>query len=215
MSQPFDRSAICAAPATPDSKLSEFWEDDPWTIAFRHNLSGFERNRTFLNLGDGAFADISYLTGSDSDGDGRSVVAADFRCDGQQELLVRQVGGGTLLLFENKFPKRHYLKISLRGSESNRLGIGARLTATTGPLQQTRELYPANTFHSQAASSVHFGLGDSLTVDTLTIRWPSGKSQTFQAIDADRHIIIDEATETIDIITPGNPIPSVDERSDR
>ncbi|HUG66763.1 MAG TPA: ASPIC/UnbV domain-containing protein [Pirellulaceae bacterium] len=207
MSQPFDRAATCSAPAAPDLELGEFWEDDPWTIAFRHNLSGFERNRTFLNLGNRQFADISYLTGSDSDGDGRSVVAADFRCNGQMDLLVRQAGGGPLLLFENHFPKRSYLKVSLRGSKSNALGIGARLTAVLGDRRLVRELYPANTFHSQEASFVHFGLGDRDTVDSLIIRWPSGTIHELTDLDGNRHIVIDEATGTFETVRPGTPIP--------
>ncbi len=204
VSQPFDRGATVAAPKTLDSKLGEFWETDPWTIAFKHNLSGFERNRTYLNLGDRQFADISYLTGADSDGDGRSVVAADFRNNGQMDLLVRQAGGGSLLLFENHFPQRHYLKVSLRGSSSNRLGIGARIIATVGERNIVRELFPANTFHSQSASFVHFGLGDSPQVDTLEVRWPNGAVHVLHDIPADGHIIVDEKTGRFARVAPGN-----------
>lgn len=208
VSQPFDRSATCTAPAAPDLELGEFWEDDPWTIAFRHNLSGFERNRTFLNLGNRQFADISYLTGSDSDGDGRSVVAADFRCNGQMDLLVRQAGGGPLLLFENHFPKQSYLKVSLRGSKSNSLGIGARLTAVLGDRRLVRELYATNTFHSQAASFVHFGLGDREAVDKLIVRWPSGATHELTDLDGNQHIVVDEASGSIATVKPGTLIPT-------
>ncbi len=203
VSQPFDRGATVAAPKTLDSKLGEFWETDPWEIAFKHNLSGFERNRTYLNLGARQFSDISYLTGADSDGDGRSVVAADFRNNGQMDLLVRQAGGGSLLLFENHFPKRRYLKVSLRGSVSNRLGIGARITATVAERNIVRELFPANTFHSQSASFVHFGLGDSPQIDTLEVRWPNGAVHVLQHIPADGHIIVDEKTGRFERVTPG------------
>ena len=65
------------------------------------------------------------MTGTDNDGDGRCVVAGDFRNNGQLDLVVRQVGGGPVLLYENEFPKAHYLTVSLRGTKSNRLGIGA------------------------------------------------------------------------------------------
>src|SRR5262249_56188541 len=89
---------------------------NPWDIvSFGHNLSAFERNRTWMNVGGKNFLDVSFLTGADSDGDGRSVVACDFRNNGRLDLIVRQAGGGPLLLFENNFPQRHYLKVSLRG----------------------------------------------------------------------------------------------------
>jgi hypothetical protein len=200
VSQPFDRGAVCAPPGTPDPELNEFWEDDPWTIAFRHNLSCYERNRTYLNLGQRRFADISSLTGSDSDGDGRAVVASDFRNNGQMDLLVRQAGGGALLYLENQFPRKNYLKVSLRGSKSNRLGIGARLTAVVGERRLVRELYPANSFHSQAASNVHFGLAERERVEKLIVRWPSGTIHELLDVDANRHILIDEETGSIEAL---------------
>src|SRR3954468_3178178 len=103
-------------PGNLDPALKEFWVNNPWEIvAHGHNLSCYERNRAFLNRKGQDFLDISHLTGADSDGDGRSVVAADLRNAGQLDLLVRQAGGGALLLYENRLPRRHYLQVSLRG----------------------------------------------------------------------------------------------------
>src|SRR5262249_57454850 len=134
--------------------------------------SSYERKRVFLNVQGQDFVDVSYLTGSDSDGDGRSVVAADFRNTGQLDLVVRQVGGGAVLLFENDFPRRHYLTVSLRGRASNRAGIGSRLEATVAGRTLIRELYPANGYRAQMPASVHFGLGSADPVERLTIRSP-------------------------------------------
>jgi hypothetical protein len=136
-------------------------------------------------------------------------VAADFRNNGQLDVLVRQISGGAITLYENHLPRQHYLEVSLRGSKSNKLGLGARLTLTAGRLTQTRELYPADSFHSQAPSLVHFGLGASDRVDRLTIRWPSGAEQAFTDFAADRHIVVDEGTvgpEAIETILPGRTI---------
>ncbi|HEY8504476.1 MAG TPA: hypothetical protein VIL46_07830, partial [Gemmataceae bacterium] len=74
-------------PGKLDPSLKEFWSENPWDIVHDgHNLSAFERNRTWLNLNGSAFLDLSFLTGTDSDGDGRAVVAGDFRNTGQQDL---------------------------------------------------------------------------------------------------------------------------------
>ena len=54
MSQPFDRMAICPAPVKPDERLKDWWVDNPWKIAAAgKSLSGYERNRIFLNGGTG------------------------------------------------------------------------------------------------------------------------------------------------------------------
>src|SRR5262249_18424319 len=149
--------------------------------------------------GDRNFLDISFLTGADGDGDGRSIVAADFRNNGQQDLVLRQVGGGPLIIYENNFPKRHYLNISLRGHPqtgvqptSNRFGIGARIEAKVQGRTLIRELYPVNSFESQMPAQVHLGLADATVVDQLSIRWPSGRVQVLKNVSGDRHILVDE-----------------------
>jgi enediyne biosynthesis protein E4 len=190
--------------------MREFWVNNPWQIvAHGHNLSCYERNRAFLNVEGRDFLDISHLTGADSDGDGRAVVAADFRNVGMLDLIVRQAGGGPLLLFENRLPRKHYLEVSLRGRASNRQGIGARLTAMVRGQQRVRELYPANSFFSQAPEVVHFGLGDAEAVESLTIRWPSGKVQVLNGLKGDRHIVVDEGKDgpaAVETVVPGQPI---------
>jgi hypothetical protein len=207
VSQPFNRGASVPAPGVVDRSLGEFWVTNPWDIVDQgHNLSAYERKRAFLNVRGQSFLDISYLTGADIDGDGRSVVAGDFRNDGRLDLVVRQVGGGPVLLYENRFPEAHYLTVSLRGRASNRLGIGARLTASVSGRELTRELYPLNSFRSQMPSRVHFGLGEARAVDRLTVLWPSGTVQRFEDLVVDRHVVITEdrtGPAAVETVTPG------------
>ena len=192
MSQPFDRSATCEKPGELDSELGEFWVADPFKINWENNLSSYERNRAFLNLGGKEFLEISHLTGADSDGDGRAVVAADLRGTGQLDLVVRQSGGGPLLIYENQFPSGNYLDVRLRSNASNRLGIGARLIAKIGDRQIFRDQFPVNSYRSQAPNRVHFGLGKAEKIDQLTIRWPSGNLQIITDIHTDQQLVIDE-----------------------
>jgi hypothetical protein len=160
------------------------------------NLSSFERNRLFLNNGEGNFLDVSFPAGVDSDSDGRSSVPVDFDNNGTMDLLLRQAGGGPLVLLRNEFPAARFLKVTLRGTDSNRQGIGARLVVTAGDLQQTREVFPVNTYRSQRSLTAHFGLGDHSVVDQLTIRWPSGRIQQLANIPADQHIAITEGDDS-------------------
>jgi hypothetical protein len=187
---------------------------NPWEIVTQgHNLSSFERNRVFMNVRGENFVDVSHLTGADSDGDGRAVVAGDFRNNGQLDLVVRQVGGGAFLMFENNFPKRHYLKVSLRGKAeagktptSNRQGIGSRLVAEVGGRKIVREMYPINSYYSEAPNIVHFGLADDTIVKRLVIRWPSGREQVLENVPGDRHIVVDEGESQFETVEPGKTI---------
>ncbi|MEY2408970.1 MAG: hypothetical protein QOF48_1640 [Verrucomicrobiota bacterium] len=196
--------AICPSPLAPDARLKDWWVENPWQIAAKgKSLSGYERNRVYLNSGGKEFFEISGLTGgADSDGDARSVVASDLNGDGMEDLIVRQAGGGTLLVFENRLPAAHWLDVSLRGVKSNRLGIGARLVAHLNGGRIVRELYPYNGFKAQGPAHVHFGLGTASKVDTLTVTWPSGLVQEIKAIAADRHVIIEEGRPEITGFAP-------------
>jgi hypothetical protein len=141
VAQPLNRSLNVPAPGVPSSQLGEFWVPNPWAFPQQgKNLSSYERNRVFLNRGSLQFVDISYLTGADSDGDARNAVAADLNGDGMLEVLVRQVGGGSLLVFENRFPRQHYLDISLRGDPSNRTNSRHRL-AGSAPVPPRDSMY--------------------------------------------------------------------------
>ena len=216
MSQPYDRRAQLPAPGKVDSNLGEFWVENPWDIAHSgFNLSSYERTRVFLNRRGRDFLDISYLTRADTDGDGRCVVAGDFRNNGRLDVVVRKVGADQkagrypLQVYENNFPQRHYLKVTLRGTRSNKQGVGARLVAVVNGQQLVREMYPLNSYRSQMANIVHFGLGDHDRVERLTIRWPSGAEQVLTDLAGDRHVVIEEGKEgpaAVETIVPGQTI---------
>tara|TARA_B100000941_G_C28424050_1_gene510399 strand:+ start:245 stop:859 length:615 start_codon:yes stop_codon:yes gene_type:complete len=195
VSQPFDRSCKIPPPGTPNEKLGEFWEESPWTIASNENLSAFERNRFYINFYGENFFDMSFVSGTDTDGDGRSVISADLDNDGMNELIVRQVGGGPLKIFKNNFPKLNYIKISLRGVESNSFGIGSKIEINSLGKSYVRELYPINTYRSQSPSLAHFGLNEIKVIDEIKIYWTSGKIQSFSNIDVNQHLIITEGNK--------------------
>ncbi len=206
MSQPCNADCDLAQPGKVDEELGEFWVGAPFKIRQQHNLSAFERNRLFLNVAGGDFLDVSHIGGADSDGDGRASLAMDVNHDGMLDLVVRQAGGGPLLIYENRFVPQNFLRVTLRGRQSNRLGIGTRLVATVGERQIIRECYPANTFMSQAPLAVHFGLADAPQVKQLVVIWPSGLEQTFTDLAANCHILLTESSDQVQVVKPGQPI---------
>jgi hypothetical protein len=193
VSQPHNRLSQLEAIGEIDEEAGEFWTKNPFQMPNeRENLSSFERNRTFLNLDGNSFIDISFASGADIDSDSRSVVAADFNRDGATDLLVGSVGGGSLRLFLNRFPKANFSRIRLEGSGSNRAGIGARLTATVERQKLIRDLFPQNGFMGQGPAEIILGLGDAKVIDRLEVRWPSGKTQIYKNLAANRYFLLKE-----------------------
>ena len=193
MSQPHNRLSQLEAIGEIDEEAGEFWTKNPFQMPNeRENLSSFERNRTFLNLDGNSFIDVAFAAGADIDSDSRSVVAADFNRDGATDLLVGSVGGGSLRLFLNRFPKANFSRIRLEGSGSNRAGIGARLTATVKGQKLIRDLFPQNGFMGQGPAEIILGLGDAKVIDRLEVRWPSGKTQIYKNLAANRYFLLKE-----------------------
>jgi hypothetical protein len=78
------------------------------------------------------------------------------------------------------------VSFELAGTKSNRLAIGARLKLVAGGITQTEEIHSGGSYLSQNDLRVHFGLNQATKIDSLEIRWPSGKVETIKELEADR-----------------------------
>ena len=129
-------------PAELDESLDEFWSGNAFSISLRHNLSGYERNRTYLNANGKNFVDVSFLSGTDSDGDGRCVVPIDFNLDGQRDLIVRQTGGAPSSCSKTNSPSKTGYGSACAASKATALAsapalwpklVTAKSSANSGP----------------------------------------------------------------------------------
>ncbi len=134
----------------------------------------------FLNTGDGIFEErtrVAGIPGVNSLGD--------YDDDGYPDVWF------DVELYRNRAGENHFLRIRLTGTESNRDGIGARVTAISGELRQMRELAAGDGW-LQGEQLVHFGLAQHSQVDRLEIRWPSGLVDTLTNIPGDMEIHVVE-----------------------
>jgi len=89
-------------------------------------------------------------------------------------------------LFLNHCPSaNHRVLFKLLGTKSNRAAIGARVTITAGNLTSFNEVKAGSSYLSQNDLRVHFGLGGEKMIDTVTVRWPNGETETLQHVAAD------------------------------
>ena len=188
MSQPFDREANVPLLRSLDKDNGEFWVGNPWAFSSQgQNLSMYERNGVYLNNSGNHFLSVGFVSGADSNGDGRTVASYDITNDGMPELFVRQVGGGPLLVYRNRFPSAHWL----------------RIVCTVSDKQIFRDINPIINFLSQMPAVANFGLGHSDVIDRLEIHWPSGQIQVLEGVAADQHIIIREGIADFQTLVPG------------
>jgi hypothetical protein len=90
----------------------------------------------------------------------------------------------------------------LEGIKSNRLALNARVKTTAGDLVQTGEVLSGGSYLSQNDLRLHFGLGDHARVDTVTVLWSNGKSETFTNLAADRFYSLREGAGIVETREP-------------
>lgn len=150
-----------------------------------------------------AQADDLFLNGPDgfirqplSDGASsasRAGLCADLDGDGLLEIVALDLGGAVRIL-ENTVSgdAGHWLGVRLRGTESNRNGLGARVTVRCGEKRFVREVRSSAGFQASGPLAVHFGIGSIEKIDEVLVTWPSGKTQAVAEVESDRWMEIVE-----------------------
>jgi enediyne biosynthesis protein E4 len=141
-----------------------------------------------MNQKDGTFCDASTQGGAAlrEPQVSRGLAVGDLFNDGNMDVVINNLDGAPVVLKNHGVAGRHWVSFELAGTKSNRLAIGARLKLVAAGITQTEEIHSGGSYLSQNDLRVHFGLNQATKIDSLEIRWPSGKVETLKDLEADR-----------------------------
>jgi hypothetical protein len=122
----------------------------------------------------------------------RGAAVGDFNHDGKLDIVVAALSAPAEIWMNDTPNHNHWLELALRGTKSNRDGIGARIRIVAGGQTQFSYKSTASGYASSSAGPVHFGLGTAKMVDEIEVRWPSGTVQVLKNIAADRILPVTE-----------------------
>jgi len=153
-----------------------------------------ERPLLFHNLKTGKFEEIGSHSGTALARRyaARGTAVADFLNNGRQDVIMTVLDGSPVLLRNQTPAAGHWLCIKTIGKRSNRDGFGARVEIKAGGLTQYDEVRANSSFESASDPRLHFGLDNATRVDSIVVRWPSGKVDTVENEDADQELVIEE-----------------------
>jgi hypothetical protein len=116
----------------------------------------------------------------------RGAAFGDINNDGSID-VVATILGGRPQVFTNRAGTGHWLTVTLRGTRSNRDGLGARVLVNG----QTRFATTAGSYESANDKRIHFGLGAAKTAK-VEVFWPSGEHQLLNDVTVDQFLEIRE-----------------------
>ena len=62
-----------------------------------------------------------------------------------------------------------------------------------------REIEGGGSYLSQSDLRANFGLGKAARAETVEVRWPSGLTQAFHNVEADKFYLVQEGNERIEV----------------
>ncbi len=146
------------------------------------------------------FIENGRLKGVNDYGIGRGSVVFDLENDGDLDILVvnqkpvlESPVESTTKLFRNDSAKGNWIKIALKGIESESHGLGSKVEIVVKGVHYIREIDGGGSSHlSQNATYAHFGVGNASSIDEIIVHWSGGNTQSIQNQKVNQLITITE-----------------------
>jgi Flp pilus assembly protein TadD len=184
----FWRQVVAKSPKTqkPAPEYENGWSAINQLIREDYSWSGHQPNVFYVRR-NGKFVDASGVSGLDFAEDTRSFAVTDFDADGYPDLILKSRLGPQVRAMQNNLGVAPRISILLRGTNSNRDAIGARIEVNG----QAQWLSAGSGFLSQHSKRLHFGLAGKPAAD-VRILWPSGTKQEIAGLEPGYAYVITE-----------------------
>jgi len=154
------------------------------------------RNILLMNTGDGKFVNVS-----NQSGDGLKVKLSsrgagfdDLDNDGDIDVVILNSRREPTILRNDSPSKGHWIQVRLRGTKSNRDGVGAHVKVVAGDITLLDEVHSGRGYQSHYGMRLHYGLGNREKVDRIEVRWVGGGVDVFKDIAVDRLVTLTEGS---------------------
>ncbi|MEP7144344.1 MAG: VCBS repeat-containing protein, partial [Ferruginibacter sp.] len=156
--------------------------------------SGKVANFMFQGQQDMRFTDRTKDWGFDEPSLSNGAAYADLDNDGDLDLIINNINSPAMIYKNNSREKNKqaFLDIQLAGSGYNTNGYGAKVIIKTRGKLQLNYLTGSRGFLSASTKIIHFGLGQEKNIDSLQVKWPSGKTQQLSDVKVNQRLVLNE-----------------------
>jgi hypothetical protein len=148
----------------------------------------------FRNRGGGRFEEVTDESGPAplTPHSSRGTAFGDYDNDGDVDLLVMNMNEPPSLLRNDYDGPNAWIEVRLLGRRSNRMGIGATVTVSSGGSKQAQAVLSQSSYYSHDDRRLHFGLGSRERAEEIEVRWPSGEVDVLRDVEGRRVVTIEE-----------------------
>ena len=169
---------------------AKFSRTRSWTDSY----GGYEKNRLFVNLQGKEFLEAGYLFDVALPQDCRNVISDDFDGDGRLDLAVMTLEiwpkpKQALKIFRN-WGDHARNWIGFRLAADGKDWVGTEITIYSAAGRTARQVVTGDSYRSQHAPVVNFGLGEIQTVERVELRAIGQPVQAIASPEVDRYHVL-------------------------
>jgi hypothetical protein len=156
---------------------------DPYPLKQRNQLFHNEGGRRFVDVTDRAGAAFVPLRVS------RGLAAGDLDNDGATDLVIFGNNGPARVLMNAAARGRHWLGVRVL-DERGRDALGAVVEAARGKNRLVRRVHVDGSYAVASDPRVVVGLGADAAPQTVQVRWPGGRVESFAGLAVDQYWVL-------------------------
>ncbi len=145
-----------------------------------------QSNQLFRNRANGSFQEWK-IASLDEAWSSRGAAHCDYDNDGDLDIAVNNLDAAPTLLRNELSGNRHWVSLLLEGDPSNLSAVGTRVAVNAASTRQIREVQAGGSYQAGNDLRIHFGVGADRRIARIEVRWPDGRKQNFEDVEADRH----------------------------
>lgn len=163
--------------------------------AFFYNISGDLQRGNFTQDGE-----TFYTYG---------MAKGDFNGDGFYDMANAPYDFLPYKLYLNQGGENNFVRVRLEGTNSNRSGIGVSLKYWLNGEEVIRYSRSGDAYMTQDSQWLILGLGNADSIDSLSVSWLGGNTETYYNIQANQHLVIREGNP-LELIVLADDFPNED-----
>jgi hypothetical protein len=169
------------------------------TVEQYDRTTTYKQRSLLLQQRGGRFVDVTPQSGALAKlvESSRGAVFGDLNQDGRMDVVILNARTRATVLLNETATANHWVLLKLVGTRSNRSAVGALVRLTAGGRTQVDEVRAGRGYQSAEDLRLHFGLGTNAGLERLEVRWPSGLTNVWTNLVADRVIRLTEGEAVV------------------